>query len=230
MSRKNTYKNLDMIEYIGPRPKKNKKKFSGGWVIAAIALAVGLFFGKPLFSSLKAEQLSVTTSDISTVIEQLDIKSGENLRIAKSALSFVQNKSVENTPLDGADLITKVFKNSTKVDIPELIHEDIKIHFPEYPQLWDEYAANPTVDHKRIQNIQRFFSRKAKLIPLEQSDYGDIVFWQLSDGSANVGIIVPSPSKNNIDKWLVHVTKKTLTWDNGLKNMVVYPICYRYIK
>ena len=49
------------IEYIGPRPQKPKKQnFFGGWVIVAIAVVAGIFFGKPLIGGALAAEKGPT--------------------------------------------------------------------------------------------------------------------------------------------------------------------------
>ncbi|MBE6436244.1 MAG: DUF1287 domain-containing protein [Akkermansiaceae bacterium] len=47
------------------------------------------------------------------------------------------------------------------LDLQELLHEDIKHNFRRYPgrKLWRQRAADPSIDHRRVPNLEIFFNR-----------------------------------------------------------------------
>lgn len=47
------------------------------------------------------------------------------------------------------------------LDLQELVHTDIKDNFRRYPgrKLWRQRAADPSIDHRRVPNLEVFFER-----------------------------------------------------------------------
>ncbi len=82
------------------------------------------------------------------------------------------------------------------IDLQKEVHEDMKANFNAYPskKIWGLKSTDRNIDHRRVFNLQTFFTRKGKVLPisLEASDYqpGDIVTWDLGGGVAHIGIVV----------------------------------------
>ena len=47
------------------------------------------------------------------------------------------------------------------LDLQELVHEDMKNNFRSYPgrKLWRQRTADPSIDHRRVPNLELFFAR-----------------------------------------------------------------------
>lgn len=98
-------------------------------------------------------------------------------------------------PLDRgvcSDVVVRVFR-AVGVDLQRLIHEDMASNFSAYPKLWGLRAPDSNIDHRRVPNLQRFFERKGKALPVstQVSDYrpGDVVSWRLPNGLAHIGVV-----------------------------------------
>src|SRR5262249_34229815 len=74
------------------------------------------------------------------------------------------------------------------------VHEDMSANFALYPQKWGRKRPDPNIDHRRVPNLQVFFSRKGENLAITNAptDYapGDIVTWDLGGGLTHIGIVV----------------------------------------
>ncbi len=93
------------------------------------------------------------------------------------------------------------------VDLQRLVHEDMKKAFDAYPKLWDLAAPDANIDHRRVPNLQAFFSRMGAELPLTKNpaDYkpGDLVTSKTAGGRPHIAIVVPSP-KSGGTPWIMH--------------------------
>lgn len=225
------------IEYIGPRPKKPKKpSFFGGWVIVAIAIAAGVFFGKPWIGSLVQAQTGPTLEQSELLISELKTSDLVGDRLAAEALNYA-NRGVTYessyyeidypngdipSPSKGmaADLIVRCYRE-IGVDLQELIHLDKSSDNRVYPQLWASSAPDKNIDHRRVPNLQRYFSRHGQVLKNSRDikDYhvGDIVVWALPNAEIHIGIVVPSPEGKTSNPWVVHhPAYDTVKWENSV--------------
>lgn len=73
------------------------------------------------------------------------------------------------------------------------VHEDMAAAFGEYPRTWGLSEPDPNIDHRRVPNLQVYFERLGKSLPVTSvaADYqpGDIVTWKMPGGSPHVGIV-----------------------------------------
>ncbi|WP_157092002.1 DUF1287 domain-containing protein, partial [Proteus myxofaciens] len=64
------------------------------------------------------------------------------------------------------------------------------------------------IDHRRVPNLEAFFSRKGKVKPITNnpSDYvpGDIVSWRLNNGRPHIGIVVDKKNHDNSHYLIMH--------------------------
>jgi len=78
------------------------------------------------------------------------------------------------------------------IDLQKLVHEDMTSHFRLYPRLWRLAKPDSNIDHRRVPNLETFFSRKgfrvATLAP-DSFQAGDIIVWRLPNGRPHIGII-----------------------------------------
>jgi uncharacterized protein len=212
------------IEYIGPRPQKPKKQnFFGGWVIVAIAVVAGIFFGKPLIGGALAAEKGPTDAQAEVITEQLDSAGGFANELAAEALRYsgrqltydpayykIQYPEGDVPAAKGvaADLVVRCYRK-LGIDLQREIHEDMEKSFRVYPQLWDAQTPDANIDHRRVPNLRRFFSNKGTTLSTgnDPSYYkpGDIVVWALANSAdMHTGIIVPGPIGSGQTPWVVH--------------------------
>jgi uncharacterized protein YijF (DUF1287 family) len=70
------------------------------------------------------------------------------------------------------------------IDLQQKVHEDMEGNFSLYPNNWGLTKTDTNIDHRRVPNLQVFFSRHGKKLKITESpeDYkpGDIVTWNVS--------------------------------------------------
>ncbi len=223
------------IEYIGPRPQKPKRQnFFGGWVIVAIAVGMGFWFGRPLIPFLKAAQVGASTEQATILISSLEQSKDFGSKLAAAALfhssdpvtydpSYYKiaypNGDVPATKGVAADVIIRCYRK-LGIDLQAEVHEDMAEHFRLYPQLWGASAPDTNIDHRRVANLQRFFERKGQSITPSRNgmEYrpGDIVVWSLANAEKHIGIIVPGPGDRASEAWVVDNMGAGVKWENVL--------------
>lgn len=96
------------------------------------------------------------------------------------------------------------------IDLQKLVHEDMKANFRQYPsqRMWGLRKPDTNIDHRRVPNLEVFFSRKGKNKPISKSvsDYvpGDIVSWRLDNGRPHIGIVTSIKSPNTHNYLIMH--------------------------
>lgn len=145
------------------------------------------------------------------------------LRLSDAAISIINPKIIydpnyrsipyPNGDIDKSkDVCTDVVIRAYRelgVDLQKEVHEDMKANFNKYPSrtLWGLKAPDRNIDHRRVPNLQMFFSRKGTSLSASKKpeDYqpGDIVTWNLSRGLVHIGIVIDKKS-NRGNPLVVH--------------------------
>lgn len=96
------------------------------------------------------------------------------------------------------------------VDLQVLVHEDMASNFEEYPsgRIWGLTRTDRNIDHRRVPNLQVFFSRNGESIAISQQaqDYapGDLVTWMLPGNLPHIGIVTDQKSETSGNPLVVH--------------------------
>ena len=95
-------------------------------------------------------------------------------------------------------------------DLQVLVHKDIAKNFHVYPskRIWGLNKPDKNIDHRRVPNLQVFFSRHGEELPVTQNarDYvaGDIVTWMLPGNLPHIGIVSDKLSVVTGNPLIVH--------------------------
>lgn len=80
------------------------------------------------------------------------------------------------------------------IDLQKEVHEDMRANFPAYPRRWGLRSPDSNIDHRRVPNLQTFFSRKGSALPISRDPGkyrpGDLITWDLGGGVPHIGIAV----------------------------------------
>lgn len=105
------------------------------------------------------------------------------------------------------DVIIRAYRK-LGIDLQKEVHEDMRDHFEEYPRNWGLKKPDKNIDHRRVPNLMKFFSRHGtvKKITTNPDDYlpGDIVAWNLGGAITHIGIVVDKKSTDNKRNLIVH--------------------------
>ena len=107
------------------------------------------------------------------------------------------------------DVIIRSYRQ-LNVDLQALVHEDMLANFSEYPskRIWGLSRPDSNIDHRRVPNLQTFFTRHGVVLPISQNGKsyrsGDIVTWMLPGNLPHIGIIVNQDVGDKEKPYVVH--------------------------
>lgn len=131
------------------------------------------------------------------------------------------------------DVIIRSYR-AIGTDLQVLVHEDMKANFDRYPskRIWGLKSTDRNIDHRRVPNLQKFFSRHGKKLAItkDKKDYsaGDIVTWMLPGNLPHIGIVSDQFSKVTGNPLIVHNIGAGPKLDDMLFDFVITGH-YRYI-
>ena len=106
-----------------------------------------------------------------------------------------------------SDVIVRAFRKGG-IDLQKDVHEDMKGNFSAYPTRWGLKGTDVNIDHRRVPNLQTYFTRKGKSLATTSGSEnflpGDIVTWDLGGGVDHVGVVVNVWSKPTQRYLIVH--------------------------
>lgn len=107
------------------------------------------------------------------------------------------------------DVIIRSYR-SLGLDLQKRVHQDIKANFSKYPskRIWGLNKPDTNIDHRRVPNLQVFFSRHGQTLPITDkvNDYlpGDIVTWMLPNNLPHIGIVTNRNNEKTGNPMIVH--------------------------
>lgn len=105
------------------------------------------------------------------------------------------------------DVIIRAYR-TLHTDLQQQVHEDMKKNFSLYPKTWGLKSTDTNIDHRRVPNLQVFFTRHGEVKPVtrKHTDYkpGDIITWKLPSGVPHIGIVVNKKSLRSYGYQVVH--------------------------
>lgn len=104
------------------------------------------------------------------------------------------------------DVVIRTYRK-LGIDLQKEVHEDMAANFSKYPRIWGLKTTDTNIDHRRVPNLQTFFTRKGLSMAVTKNavDYkpGDIVTWKLASGVPHIGLVVNKKGANGRNK-IVH--------------------------
>jgi uncharacterized protein YijF (DUF1287 family) len=106
-----------------------------------------------------------------------------------------------------SDVVIRAYRK-VGIDLQNEVHEDMKANFNLYPKNWGLKSTDKNIDHRRVPNLMKYFSRfgTVKKITTHSDDYkpGDIVAWNLGGAITHIGIVVNKKSPDGKRYMIVH--------------------------
>ena len=96
------------------------------------------------------------------------------------------------------------------IDLQQAVHESMAANFSAYPSqaIWGLTQPDANIDHRRVPNLQTFFTRHGESLPISTSgsDYlpGDLVTWRLRGRTPHIGIVTNKISTDGQRPLVVH--------------------------
>lgn len=90
------------------------------------------------------------------------------------------------------DVIIRAWR-AVGIDLQQLVHEDMRANFAAYPRNWGLTRPDTNIDHRRVPNLQAYFTRAGARIEgaAAAADYrpGDMVTWRLPGNLPHIGFV-----------------------------------------
>ena len=94
------------------------------------------------------------------------------------------------------------------IDLQVDVHRDMRAHFSDYPRHWGLTGPDANIDHRRVPNLERYFERSGKSLPLSRDptdfEAGDFVSWRLDGGQPHIGIVSDQRSSDGLRPLIIH--------------------------
>ncbi|NWK55119.1 DUF1287 domain-containing protein [Verrucomicrobiaceae bacterium N1E253] len=205
-------------------------------MVLLVIVGVG-YVSRPFVGKILAQAQPVTDLKVEKTVAWLDIGDTFGHALAKVALERTHQEvqydaayfkidypggDVPGNRGTNTDVIVRSYR-ALGIDLQQLVHEDMKKNFRIYPQLWGAQKPDTNIDHRRVENLQRFFTRHGSEfeIPVEGVNmhdvaWGDVVVWLLPNGDSHIGIVVPGPEDRRNEMWVVHNNGEGPKWEDVL--------------
>lgn len=105
------------------------------------------------------------------------------------------------------DVIIRAYRK-LNIDLQKEVNEDMKANFSRYPKTWGLQTTDKNIDHRRVPNLEVFFTRKGEKLAISQNpnEYktGDLVTWMIADKLPHIGIVTHKKSADGKRNLIVH--------------------------
>ena len=207
----------------------------------------------PRYRLIDMDNIGITSDeDEDGINDQKDIMLGarkqlenpaKNIFLEEGETNYYQGGDPPEGLSDCTDIIARAFFEAG-FNLKDLIYEDIKDNFDKYPikEIWDRSFCDPNIDYRRIQNLEIFFKRNAKVLDIlfnasdEQNSNswlpGDVVFFDMDrDGySDNVGIISDNTTRDGVPKVIYNYIDPGYTVEKDILKEKIIKGHYRFPK
>ncbi len=130
------------------------------------------------------------------------------------------------------DVVIRAYRKAFGYDLQKAVHQDMASHFSAYPKFWGSKAVDANIDHRRVPNLQAFFSRRhARLEVSDAPDAylpGDLVTQMVSGRLPHIVIVSDRRSADGRRPLIIHNIGAGAKEEDGLFG---HPITghYRYL-
>ena len=91
------------------------------------------------------------------------------------------------------DVVIRAYRDALGIDLQRAVHEDMAAAFARYPRRWALSRPDRSIDHRRVPNLETFWTRQGARLALPADDEGwrpGDIFTSLVDGNLpHTGIV-----------------------------------------
>ena len=100
------------------------------------------------------------------------------------------------------DVVIRALRGAVHLDLQKLVHEDMKIEFSAYPNIWGLKKPDPNIDHRRVPNLKTYFNRRGFSLPVTRraDDYlaGDLVTCTVGRNLAHIMVVSDKKTSDGV--------------------------------
>jgi len=183
------------------------------------SLATAAFSSSRVFAAALARTSGIKLADAAK--KQLGVTTAYDPRYTKIAYP---NGDVPRSTGVCADVIIRAGRDGLNLDLQQFVHQDMARNFAAYPTTWHLQHPDANIDHRRVLNLEVFWSHIGARIwgassPTAGNGFpdplqvGDILTWRLDAHEPHVGIVV---ADNLFSTRVVH------NWGNGAEESSLF--------
>ncbi|PWQ94405.1 DUF1287 domain-containing protein [Leucothrix pacifica] len=178
---------------------------------------------QPTIGNVSYQQPSAERASLERLIQNLDLDNSFGYALSSAAIE----RTTQGVRYDGkyikiaypwgdvpasigvcTDVVIRSYR-SLGIDLQSEVYNDISKDFYAYPSFaeWGLKQPDPNIDHRRVYNLQAFFTRHKAELPrsLDPLDYkpGDLVTWMVGPNFPHIGVVVNIPSASDPNRFMI---------------------------
>lgn len=106
------------------------------------------------------------------------------------------------------DVVIRAYRDAFGIDLQKLVHEDMARHFADYPKIWGLARPDRNIDHRRVPNLERYFTRAgaARGVSSDPAGFqpGDMVAQRLPGNLPHIAIVSDRPAGDGVTPLVIH--------------------------
>jgi len=126
------------------------------------------------------------------------------------------------------DVVVRALRTAMGMDLQQLVHEDMSGNFAEYPRNWNLQRPDRNIDHRRVPNLQTYFTRRGWRLPPSKraADYqpGDLVTCTVPPNRPHIMIVSDRKSRDGTPMVIHNIGGGAREEDR----LFAYPLTGRY--
>ncbi len=91
------------------------------------------------------------------------------------------------------DVVIRAYRDALGIDLQQEVHRDMAGHFAAYPRRWGLSRPDANIDHRRVPNLETFWTRAAARLPIpaRAADWhpGDLFTMLIDNRLPHTGIL-----------------------------------------
>jgi uncharacterized protein YijF (DUF1287 family) len=106
------------------------------------------------------------------------------------------------------DVVIRAYRDAFGIDLQKRVHDDMKRNFAAYPTRWGLKKPDRNIDHRRVPNLQTFFSRQGGGLPVPETfggfQPGELVTMLVANRLPHIGIVSDSRTPDGTRPLVIH--------------------------
>ena len=175
-----------------------------------VAVASGLILAPPALPvGAEVRPAATVSSHVVKLIDAARAQVGVTLRYDPAYVTLAYPGG--DVPEDRGvctDVIVRAYRRAFAFDLQKAVHEDMRQAFASYPQKWGLKGTDRNIDHRRVPNLQTFFTRRNASLSVTQDAKvylpGDLVTQMLPGNLPHIGIVSDRRSRDGSRPLVIH--------------------------
>lgn len=167
----------------------------GGVLFAGGLFSAG-FLGKPAETGASISSPATVAEPLSTnrLVRAARAQVGVTLSYSPAYANIAfPNGDVPRDRGVCTDVVIRAYRDAFGYDLQSMVHRDMSAHFELYPKIWGLRRPDTNIDHRRVPNLQVFFTRKGTSLPVSRASAafqpGDLVTSMLPGNLPHIMIV-----------------------------------------